>query len=41
MYEEKSFLRDANLVQFLVQILDSLKDFNIKLEKSIIKGIEL
>lgn len=41
MYEEQSFLRDPALVQFLVQILDSLKEFKIALEASLIKGVEL
>ena len=41
MYEEKSFLRDANLVQYIVQLLDSLNDFPIQLEKSLIKDVRL
>lgn len=40
MYEEQSFLRDPNLVTFLVQILESLSEFTISLEASLTKGIE-
>lgn len=40
MYEEQSFLRDPNLVTFLVQILESLSEFSIILETSLTKGIE-
>lgn len=40
MYEEQSFLRDPNLVTFLVQILESLSEFTITLESSLTKGIE-
>ncbi|GFT92719.1 DENN domain-containing protein 5A [Nephila pilipes] len=40
MYEEQSFLRDPNLVTFLVQILESLSEFSIVLETSLTKGIE-
>ncbi|XP_054716974.1 DENN domain-containing protein 5A-like [Uloborus diversus] len=40
MYEEQSFLRDPNLVTFLVQILESLSEFTITLETSLTKGIE-
>ncbi|ELU14295.1 hypothetical protein CAPTEDRAFT_228570 [Capitella teleta] len=41
MYEEQSFLRDPALSQFVTEILGSLKDFNIVLEASLIKGITL
>jgi len=41
MYEEQSFMRDPALVQFLVQILDSLVEFSIKLEASLIRGVKL
>ena len=41
MYEEQSFLRDPALIQFVVQIIDSLKEFKIVLEASLIKGVEL
>lgn len=40
MYEEQSFLRDPNLVTFLVQILESLSEFTITLETSLTKGVE-
>lgn len=39
MFEEESFLRNANLVTFLVQILESLNEFDIVLENSLTKGI--
>jgi DENN domain-containing protein 5 len=41
MYEEQSFLRDPALIQFVFQILDSLKEFDIVLEASLIKGVNL
>ena len=41
MYEELSFLRDPSLVQFVLEILDSLKEFRITLEASLIKGVNL
>jgi len=39
MYEETSFLRDPNLLSYLVELLASLDDFDIVLESSITKGI--
>ncbi|XP_066264613.1 DENN domain-containing protein 5B-like [Branchiostoma lanceolatum] len=41
MYEETSFLRDGAMVQFLVSILQSLKEFNILLESSIMSGLDV
>ncbi|XP_078663872.1 DENN domain-containing protein 5A-like isoform X10 [Branchiostoma floridae x Branchiostoma belcheri] len=41
MYEETSFLRDEAMVQFLVSILQSLKEFNILLESSIMSGLDV
>ncbi|KAK2158757.1 hypothetical protein LSH36_164g02051 [Paralvinella palmiformis] len=41
MYEAQSFLRDPTLVQFLIQILESLREFNFVLEASLIQGVEL
>ncbi|XP_078582428.1 DENN domain-containing protein 5B-like isoform X9 [Branchiostoma floridae x Branchiostoma japonicum] len=41
MYEETSFLRDQAMVQFLVSILQSLKEFNILLESSIMSGLDV
>ncbi|XP_077493631.1 DENN domain containing pinstripe isoform X7 [Amblyomma americanum] len=40
MYEERSFLRDPNLVVFLVQILEALSEFDIALESSITRGVD-
>ncbi|XP_077530109.1 DENN domain containing pinstripe isoform X2 [Haemaphysalis longicornis] len=40
MYEERSFLRDSNLVVFLVQILEALSEFDIALESSITRGVD-
>ncbi|XP_075727111.1 DENN domain containing pinstripe isoform X2 [Rhipicephalus microplus] len=40
MYEERSFLRDANLIVFLVQILEALSEFDIALESSITRGVD-
>ncbi|XP_044007841.1 DENN domain-containing protein 5B isoform X3 [Aphidius gifuensis] len=39
MYEETSFLRNINLLMFLIQILEPLSDFHIVLEKSLTHGI--
>ncbi|XP_074642323.1 DENN domain-containing protein 5B-like isoform X3 [Tubulanus polymorphus] len=41
MYEETAFMRDKKLLTFVVHILDSLKEFEIVLETSLIKGINL
>ena len=41
MYEEQSFMRDPSLLQFLIQIINSLKDFKIELEASLIKGVSV
>jgi hypothetical protein len=40
MYEEHSFLRDPNLLSYLVQVLEALDDIDIVLEHSLTKGIE-
>ena len=40
MYEEYSFLRDPELLSYLVQVLEALDDFDIVLEQSLTKGIE-
>ncbi|XP_028409168.1 DENN domain-containing protein 5B-like isoform X2 [Dendronephthya gigantea] len=39
MYEQNSFLRDKDMIQFLVDVLRSLVEFNIVLESSLLKGI--
>ncbi|RZF48660.1 hypothetical protein LSTR_LSTR010750 [Laodelphax striatellus] len=39
MYEEQSFLRDPNLRLYLTQMLYSLNEFDIVLEKSLTQGI--
>ena len=41
MYEDQSFLRDPALLQFVIQVLESLKDFEIVLEASLIRGVNL
>lgn len=41
MYEEQSFLRDPSLLQFVIQVLESLKDFEIVLEASLVRGVNL
>lgn len=41
MYEEQSFMRDPSLLQFLIQIINSLKDFKIELEASLVKGVSV
>ena len=41
MYEEQSFLRDPTLLQFVIQVLESLKDFDIVLEASLVRGVNL
>lgn len=40
MYEETSFLRDPDLLPYLVQVLEALDDYDIVLEQSLTKGIE-
>ncbi|XP_078359146.1 DENN domain-containing protein 5B-like isoform X2 [Oculina patagonica] len=39
MYDTPSFFRDSGLVQFLVELLQTLVEFNITLEASLLKGI--
>lgn len=39
MYEEQSFLRDPNLRMYIVQILESLNEFDIVLENSLTQGM--
>ncbi|XP_075214645.1 DENN domain containing pinstripe isoform X2 [Lycorma delicatula] len=39
MYDEQSFLRDLNLRMYIVQILESLNEFDIVLENSLTQGI--
>ncbi|KAK3603529.1 hypothetical protein CHS0354_027948 [Potamilus streckersoni] len=41
MYEEKSFLRDRDLLSFIIHILDTLNDFNIGLEASLTRGLDI
>lgn len=40
MYDEHSFIRDPDLLSYLVQVLEALDDFDIVLEHSLTKGIE-
>mgnify|MGYP001793666234 CR=1 FL=1 len=39
MYDNASFFRDQALMQFLVDVLSALVEFNITLEASLLKGI--
>ncbi|XP_076445285.1 DENN domain-containing protein 5B-like isoform X3 [Babylonia areolata] len=41
MYEENSFLRNPSLTNFIVHILDSLTEFDITLESSLLRGLEI
>ena len=41
MYEEQSFMRGPSLLQFLIQIINSLQDFKIELEASLVKGVDV
>lgn len=41
MYEERSFMRDHDLVTFIVHILDTLNDFDIVLESSLVRGLNI
>jgi len=41
MYEERSFMREHCLTTFLTQILDSLAEYNITLEQSLIQGVQI
>ncbi|XP_032804974.1 DENN domain-containing protein 5B-like isoform X2 [Petromyzon marinus] len=41
LYEECAMLRDHSLVNSLIRVLQSLQEFNINLEASLTKGLEL
>ena len=41
MYEEKSFLRDRDLITFIIHILDTLNDFDVVLESSLVRGLDI
>lgn len=41
MYEEQSFLRNPVHINFVMHILDSLSEFDIPLEASLLRGIDL
>ena len=41
MYEELSFLRTPQHINFVMHILDSLTEFDIPLEQSLLRGIQL
>ncbi|XP_013061457.1 DENN domain-containing protein 5A-like isoform X2 [Biomphalaria glabrata] len=41
MYEENSFLRNQAHINFVMHILDSLTEFDIPLETSLLRGIDL
>uniref|UniRef100_A0A7M5X9F3 DENN domain-containing protein 5A n=1 Tax=Clytia hemisphaerica TaxID=252671 RepID=A0A7M5X9F3_9CNID len=39
MYEQNSFFRDGTLLNFLIEVLEALKEFSVVLDKSITRGI--
>ena len=39
MYEQNSFFREGTLLNFLIEVLEALREFNITLDKSITRGI--
>lgn len=41
MYEDAALLRDRTIVNALIGVLETLHDFHITLEASLIKGINL
>ena len=41
MYEENSFMRNPSLTNFIVHILDSLTEFDITLESSLLRGLDI
>ncbi|XP_070189297.1 DENN domain-containing protein 5B-like isoform X2 [Littorina saxatilis] len=41
MYEENSFMRNPSLTNFIVHILDSLTEFEITLESSLLRGLDI
>ncbi|XP_070536511.1 DENN domain-containing protein 5B-like isoform X2 [Ptychodera flava] len=41
MYEEWAMMRDRSSITFLVQIINALREFNIMLEASLTKGLEV
>ncbi|XP_052822652.1 DENN domain-containing protein 5B isoform X4 [Octopus bimaculoides] len=41
MYEENSFLRNVTAMSFLVHILDTLVDYNVCLESSVTRGLDI
>lgn len=41
MYEENSFLRDERAMSFLVHILDTLNEYNVCLESSLTRGVDI
>lgn len=41
MYEENALLRDRMTVNSLIRVLQTLQDFNIILEGSLIKGVDV
>lgn len=41
MYEEASFFRDPSLTNFLVHILGTLDEFEITLEASLVRGLDI
>ncbi|XP_042561960.1 DENN domain-containing protein 5A-like [Clupea harengus] len=41
MYEDSAMLKDHSLVNSLIRVLQTLQEFNITLEASLVKGVGL
>lgn len=41
MYESSSFFRDVNFLNFLIDVLEALAEFDVVLDKSITRGIKM
>lgn len=39
MYEEAALMKDRSLVNSLIRVLQTLQEFNITLEASLVKGV--
>lgn len=41
MYEDVALIKDHTLVNSLIRVLQTLQEFNITLEASLVKGIDI
>ena len=41
MYEDVALIKDHTLVNSLIRVLQTLQEFNITLETSLVKGIDI